>query len=676
MKQLNLYRTIFAAILLFGVFGTANSQNLTCSDIGGIGDLNTRCVIANQFTMLSDGDIISGTGILELENHGELLLNAGESFTINMGGDLIIQNGGRIYGNADITCNNLYVDGAINSTARGFLSSDGPGAGADVLDSIKGGGGAAYGGNGGQGQNTTGTSGSAYDFALTQPTQMGSGGGEQQFWIDAEGGAGGGAIKIIAAGIVTINGTIGANGDVGFCMGLDYCSGGGSGGSIWLQANELRGTGSITANGGNGGIGTFAGGGGGGGRIALYYSSNNFLGAVTAIGGYGVNAGKGGAGSVYELDGTAGSLTIVNNMFSGALTPLDLSISQTFDDLTIGDSARVYLYGSMNTVIGNFTVAEAGIVRPPINQSFLNLSVDNFYVNTGGLVDYKGKGYAAAAGPGMGGSVNVNTEGAGGGGYASDGGQGENGGGAGGIGGLGYELQPTDFGSGGGNINYGDTAFGGYGGGTIWLNVVNVLNIDGIITAEGMDGSSINSAASGGGSGGSLVLCAETITGSGRMSVNGGNGGTATYDGGGGSGGRLAMYAQTNSYFGIKTAMAGMGFSSNPGGPGSFISETDCGIQPPILIDIDETEMNIDDFKVYPNPNTGSFNVSMFLGEKKDLVIRVFDVIGREIYSESLSQVEGELVRPMYLGNERSGIYYLTVITDEVVFNEKIVLQR
>ena len=45
-------------------------------------------------------------------------------------------------------------------------------------------------------------------------------------------------------------------------------AGGGSGGSIWLTAGALAGTGAIAADGGAGEL--YDGGGGGGGRIAIY----------------------------------------------------------------------------------------------------------------------------------------------------------------------------------------------------------------------------------------------------------------------------------------------------------------------------------------------------------------------------------------------------------------------
>lgn len=64
-----------------------------------------------------------------------------------------------------------------------------------------------------------------------------------------------------------------------FCFIL---SGGGAGGSISIECEELDGYGSITVNGGHS---NSRGGGGSGGRIAVYYWHSDFNGTMTTVGG-------------------------------------------------------------------------------------------------------------------------------------------------------------------------------------------------------------------------------------------------------------------------------------------------------------------------------------------------------------------------------------------------------
>ena len=64
---------------------------------------------------------------------------------------------------------------------------------------------------------------------------------------------------------------------------LEISAGHGSGGSVWIDAHILTGTGFITANGGGNGVG------GEGGRIAIRYKALNMgLSQITADGGNGV----------------------------------------------------------------------------------------------------------------------------------------------------------------------------------------------------------------------------------------------------------------------------------------------------------------------------------------------------------------------------------------------------
>ncbi|MCK4945697.1 MAG: hypothetical protein KAS59_05500, partial [Alphaproteobacteria bacterium] len=231
---------------------------------------------------------------------------------------------------------NLSSGGTINVNARGYQHSAGPGQGINGQRA----GGAGYGGDGGDGN--VGAGGSAYG-SITEPTDLGSGGGDYY-----PGGAGGGAVKLTIAGTTTIAGTISSNGGSG---GGD--AGGGSGGSVYITTGTLDGAGTITANGGNG-EDTYAGG-GGGGRIAVYYTTDNSSVTYWAYGG--TPSGRyGGAGTIYKKPSsqTYGNLIVDNNSRSGDRTPL-LTSDWTFNNVTIQNSGKLDANGHNITIHGNFT---------------------------------------------------------------------------------------------------------------------------------------------------------------------------------------------------------------------------------------------------------------------------------------------------------------------------------
>jgi len=184
------------------------------------------------------------------------------------------------------TTGNVYVLGDIDGTGQGFPSDQGPGCNSTGLDSL---------GNKTQGYGAThaGVGADYPPFGVTvppprppygnyeTPVSLGSGAGYYHdpmffFGHDVNGG---GAIKIVArSGIIQVNGTIDVSGQPG------GFAGGAAGGSIWLWAYILQGSGNLLANGGFSVLAN--GGGGGGGYISLWYDDQNaFSGAMSVFGG-------------------------------------------------------------------------------------------------------------------------------------------------------------------------------------------------------------------------------------------------------------------------------------------------------------------------------------------------------------------------------------------------------
>ncbi|MEO0797488.1 MAG: LamG domain-containing protein, partial [Verrucomicrobiota bacterium] len=132
-------------------------------------------------------------------------------------------------------------------------------------------------------------------------------------------------------------------------------------------------------------------------------------------------------------------------------------------------------------------------------------------------------------------------------------------------------TYPTDLGS-GATIR---RSIEGVGGGAIYLDVVDLI-LDGAILANGLF-TTVNK--SSGGAGGSILIEAATISGSGSIRANGGNGmlvNSLDLGGGGGGGGRVAVYYETlGATIGLE-AYGGQGGSGKHGGAGTiYLEETD-----------------------------------------------------------------------------------------------------
>ncbi len=138
----------------------------------------------------------------------------------------------------------------LNATGRGFGYSGSSGQPAPSH------GGLVHGG-------ATTTYGSVY-----QPEDLGKGGLAQSDQKSKPSALGGGAIRLVVSGTATIDGTIAANGTAD----QNISRVGGSGGSIWITADQVSGTGSMSAGGAVAGT-DWTIGVGSGGRIAIETAS-------------------------------------------------------------------------------------------------------------------------------------------------------------------------------------------------------------------------------------------------------------------------------------------------------------------------------------------------------------------------------------------------------------------
>lgn len=364
-------------INLVGPTSVLNAPSVTTA-ISGVsvactGQLGVVKNLTHSGGTFDDNECNFSAGLDNLTVGSGGIFRRGANTTRVVTGNITVQSGGIIthkanstskLHTADFQATNITVNigGVIHGDAMGYTYNNGPGKGPVLYT------GGSYGGWGG-----TNTVNGPYG-SITQPTDLGSGGfGDGT--SGNYGGPGGGVIKLVASGTLTNNGSIRANG-VGTDFGYIPCaSTGGSGGSIWLDAATLAGTGTVSATGGD--AGTCGGGnplsGGGGGRIAIYYGVSTASLTRNVYGGARTGAGidpsqEGGSGTIFE---------------KGA--------SQSFGNLTVDRGARTY--DQPTTLVA------------PATQTYDSISSKN-----GGILDIT-SGYA----------VTVNTGGAIGGGGASRG---------------------------------------------------------------------------------------------------------------------------------------------------------------------------------------------------------------------------------------------------------------
>ena len=218
--------------------------------------------------------------------------------------------------------------------------------------------------------------------------------------------------------------------------------------------------------------------------------------------------------------------------------------NQSFLYVASGPTNGVSPYG-VRVAIGNaLTVANQSWIYQQsdainggcsFNVGSLDISADC------GFNDHRGYGATSTYGYGPGGGFTIASRDMAGGAYGGLGGRGINNDGSVTLANTyGSAERPAAPGSGGTP----DAA----GGGLIRISAVGAVHINGLLTANGKDASSMYN---GGGSGGGIYVTGKTFGGSGTLAANGGKGGSLGWRGGGG-GGRIAVWRlrdQNNEMF-------------------------------------------------------------------------------------------------------------------------------
>ena len=477
-----------------------------------------------------------------------------------------------------------------NLSGSGLVAGEAPGGG-------------SYGGSGGRpelngGTDSAGThpiSGQTYGTLNLEALLAGSGGGGGSV---QPGGSGAGAIKITAGGKLTIGKSIFANAGNGIADSTNDAAksgAGGSGGSIYLKANELEISTNalISANGGTGAPSTTTGGNnyatdgggtgsaaGGGGRIYLEGTSSFVNHGSATNANITANGGTTQASSGTPRSGQDGTVRIVRpqvsslNFTSGTLTinTSTAEISHTDGSFLLGELSNKTFTAtdgaSYPYKIATFTADTinlgSGVVVNVTGENALSLHTRNhgnltigttINVSGGGATEGPYAGGSGIAGGFHGGLPDTNGYGPGRGKAKSViSGTNEQGGGA-AYGGRGNDADSSysqayssaDLtnhllgGSGGGG---GDVYAGGAGGGAIELvaHGDGVLTLSGSIKANGGDTSRQHDESGGAGSGGAIRLEGGSVSISGTLEAKGGNGLSATP----GGGGRIAIKTNGN----------------------------------------------------------------------------------------------------------------------------------
>jgi hypothetical protein len=82
---------------------------------------------------------------------------------------------------------------------------------------------------------------------------------------------------------------------------------------------------------------------------------------------------------------------------------------------------------------------------------------------------------------------------------------------------------------------------------------------------------------------------------------------------------------------------------------------------PAVKSKLNKKELSIDKLKFSPNPNNGKFDLSFKLDKKRPVQIKIFDVQGKEVYNEKVTDFDGEYSNKIDISENGEGIYLLQI---------------
>ncbi|ARS36759.1 T9SS type A sorting domain-containing protein [Pontibacter actiniarum] len=82
-----------------------------------------------------------------------------------------------------------------------------------------------------------------------------------------------------------------------------------------------------------------------------------------------------------------------------------------------------------------------------------------------------------------------------------------------------------------------------------------------------------------------------------------------------------------------------------------------------------------EDIAIYPNPSNGVFTISVSNLESQKVELRILNVIGNEIYHETLTRTEPKLTRTINLDRYAKGLYYVKLEADNYSAVRRVVVK-
>jgi hypothetical protein len=94
-----------------------------------------------------------------------------------------------------------------------------------------------------------------------------------------------------------------------------------------------------------------------------------------------------------------------------------------------------------------------------------------------------------------------------------------------------------------------------------------------------------------------------------------------------------------------------------------------------LSVSIDEKQIGVETFRVYPNPNEGYFTIEIETLKGGDATLDIVNVLGHVVYSEQMKDIKGKRIIQTDLSKNSKGVYFINLYYNNEVINRRIVVQ-
>ena len=92
-------------------------------------------------------------------------------------------------------------------------------------------------------------------------------------------------------------------------------------------------------------------------------------------------------------------------------------------------------------------------------------------------------------------------------------------------------------------------------------------------------------------------------------------------------------------------------------------------------IEVPSNTLELEEFKVYPNPSVDNGIRIEFSGNEGPLTVQITDLSGRTLFREDISDFDGDYSNLVRLESDVSGVLLVTIIQNDKIYTEKLIIK-